>query len=221
MFTGFSQQTIDFMWGIRINNEKGWFEANKETYQTTFYQPMKALGEEVLAQLRQSHGEFGLGLKVARIYRDARRLYGKGPYRDHLWFSITDNGEDSAATPVLWFYLSPEEWSYGVGYYEARSTTMTKLRARIDADPAAFEAFIAPLEKQDEFALDGPDYAREKTAPSAKTQAWYNKKSLGLTHAQPIGAELYERDLLDRIVAGYRSLMPYYAFFTTLEAQAT
>ena len=221
MFTGFSQQSIDFLWGIRINNEKGWFEENKETYQAALLQPMKALGEEALAQLKQSHGEYGLGLKVARIYRDARRLYGKGPYRDHLWFSITHNGEDSAATPVLWFYLSPEAWSYGVGYYEARAATMTKLRVRIDADPAAFEAFIAPLETQDEFTLDGPDYAREKTAPSAKTQPWYNKKSLGLTHEQPMDAAFYQRDLLDRIVAGYRFLMPYYAFFTALEAQAT
>ena len=27
MFQGFSDKTIDFMWGIRFNNEKTWFEA--------------------------------------------------------------------------------------------------------------------------------------------------------------------------------------------------
>ena len=41
MFQGFSDATIDFMWGIRFNNERSWFEANKETYLRTFYQPMK------------------------------------------------------------------------------------------------------------------------------------------------------------------------------------
>ena len=35
------------MWGIRFNNEKGWFEAHKEEYLTTFQRPMKALADEV------------------------------------------------------------------------------------------------------------------------------------------------------------------------------
>ena len=29
MFEGFSQQTVDFMWCIRFNNERPWFEAHK------------------------------------------------------------------------------------------------------------------------------------------------------------------------------------------------
>ena len=29
MFEGFSQETVDFMWGIRLNNEKSWLEDNK------------------------------------------------------------------------------------------------------------------------------------------------------------------------------------------------
>ena len=29
MFTGFTDATVDFMWGIRFNNERPWFEAQK------------------------------------------------------------------------------------------------------------------------------------------------------------------------------------------------
>ena len=25
MFQGYTQETVDFMWGIRFNNERGWF----------------------------------------------------------------------------------------------------------------------------------------------------------------------------------------------------
>lgn len=32
MFQGFSQQTNDFLWGIRFNNERSWFEAHKQEY---------------------------------------------------------------------------------------------------------------------------------------------------------------------------------------------
>ena len=29
MFQGFTPETIDFLWGIRMNNNRDWFTANK------------------------------------------------------------------------------------------------------------------------------------------------------------------------------------------------
>ena len=29
-FQGFTRETVDFMWGIRFNNEREWFMAHKE-----------------------------------------------------------------------------------------------------------------------------------------------------------------------------------------------
>lgn len=81
MFQGFSDKTIDFMWGIRFNNEKTWFEAHKEEYLTHFYNPMRELGRQVFDEMTQRHGDLGLVLKVSRIYRDARRLHGRDPIR--------------------------------------------------------------------------------------------------------------------------------------------
>ena len=47
MFTGFTDATVDFLWGIRFNNERPWFEAHKETYLSELYRPMKDLGAEI------------------------------------------------------------------------------------------------------------------------------------------------------------------------------
>ena len=46
MFTGFTPETIDFLWGIRMNNNRDWFQAHKKEYVTFLYEPMKALGKE-------------------------------------------------------------------------------------------------------------------------------------------------------------------------------
>lgn len=32
MFQGFTQGTTDFLWGIRFNNERGWFLALKRSF---------------------------------------------------------------------------------------------------------------------------------------------------------------------------------------------
>ena len=47
MFQGYTQETVDFMWGIRFNNERNWFLAHKDIYLTQLSQPMKELGSEI------------------------------------------------------------------------------------------------------------------------------------------------------------------------------
>ena len=217
IFEGFTQQTIDFMWNLRFNNEKQWFEAHKDEYLRDFHGPMKALGKQVYERVSSDFGKHGFIHKVSRIYKDARRVRGGEPYRTNLWFSIERPSEQWTSTPVFWFELAPENWSYGLGYYEARPETMAKHRARIDRDPKAFEKLIAPLGKQEEFILDGPEYARIKTAPTQKTSAWYNKKSFSLIHNQQNGDELFSPGLADRLVEGYIFLMPLYDYFITLD----
>jgi Uncharacterized conserved protein len=220
VFKGFSQNTIDFMWNLRLNNRKPWFEEHKEEYRRELLAPMKALGGDVYGQVMERCGDRGFIHKVSRIYKDARRLNGEGPYRDHLWFSIEKPSEMWTSTPVFWFELMPESWSYGLGYYQARPATMAKLRARIDRDPKQFEKLVAPLAKQTEFVLEGAEYARKRPAPTAKTEVWYNKKSFSLIHQQQNGAELFDPELAGRLAGGFAALMPLYDYFVTLDLDA-
>jgi len=95
---------------------------------------------------------------------------------------------------------------------------MAKFRARIDHDLKNFEKLIALLAKQDEFILEGDAYKRVKTGPTPKTSDWYNKKSIVLVHSQHNGDELYSHELVDRLVSGYKFLMPFYDYFVTLDS---
>jgi len=217
MFEGFSQKTIDFMWNLRFNNEKSWFEAHKEEFIREFQTPMKELGQEVFKQLNSNYSKYGFIHKVSRIYKDARRVKGGEPYRTNLWFSIEKPSEEWTSTPVFWFELAPENWSYGLGYYSALSKTMAKHRARIDKNHKKFEKLIAPLEKQEEFILEGPEYSRKKETPSQITTDWYNKKTFALIHDEPISEELFSRKLVTRLINGYTFLMPFYDYFITLD----
>ncbi|MDR2736455.1 MAG: DUF2461 domain-containing protein [Gracilibacteraceae bacterium] len=218
VFEGFSQRTIDFIWNLRFNNNKTWFETHKDEFLRDFQYPMKALGQEVFERVTVESGDRGFIHKVSRIYKDARRVRDGEPYRTNLWFSIEVPSEEWTSTPVFWFELAPENWSYGLGYYSARPETMAKLRARIDKNPENFEQRIAILDRQDEFVFDGPEYVRKKEAPTLKTAAWYNKKSFSLVHRQANGEELFSPELVDRLAAGYRFLMPLYDYFVTLDA---
>ena len=74
-------------------------------------------------------------VRVSRIYRDARRLYGRGPYKSHLWFSLRMAGDRWAERPVLWFEIYPAGYAYGMGIYEAKPATMARFRQDMDEHP--------------------------------------------------------------------------------------
>jgi len=196
-FTGFTQATIDFMWNLRLNNNKPWFEEHKQDFKANFQTPMKALGAEVFERIATDFPNRNFIHKVSRIYKDARRVRDGEPYRTNLWFSIerpVPENESWTSTPVFWFELTPDNWSYGLGYYAARAETMAKFRARMTLNPKAFEKLVAPIDRQDEFVLEGDEYKRRKESPTPKTAAWYNMKSFSLICNRPHGDELFSAE---------------------------
>jgi len=218
MFQGFTDQTVEFLWGIRFNNERTWFEAHRQTYLDEVYRPMRELGDEAYGFLADRLPDWDLTVKVSRIYRDARRLHGQGPYKDHLWLSVQRPAGAWEPEPCFWFELGPETWGYGMGCYLVPPLTMAKLRARMGADPGPMETLTRRLNRQREFVPDGEEYRRAKPgAPSALLEPWYRRKNYSLGHTEALSDELFSRALVDRIRKGFAFLQPYYQYFATLE----
>ena len=76
-FTGFTSETGEFLWELAFHNEKPWFEAHKEQFLRAVKEPFDALAKETLALMRQKHLDEPYCLHISRIYRDARRLFGR------------------------------------------------------------------------------------------------------------------------------------------------
>ena len=215
MFQGFSQGAVDFLWGIRFHNERSWFEAHKEEYLTLVAQPLRELGNQTAAAMAEAFPKLGLELKVSRIYRDARRLHGRGPYKDHLWFTLRRPGERESAVPCFYFELAPEYYSYGMGTYDATPLTMAKLRARIDRDPAPMEDLVRGLEGSG-LTLSGQEYKRPKGDPGPLLYPWYNRKNIAVGRDENCEGDLFTPQLYDRVLADFRALVPLYRYVSTL-----
>ena len=121
--------------------------------------------------------------------------------------------------PSFWFELTPDGWSYGMGYWVSKPVTMAKLRARIDRDPAAMERLTRKLNGQDEFSLNTTDYKKLRSpAPSEILEPWYRAKYFSIGHEEKLTDELFDRRIVDRLKAGFEFLLPYYDYFLTLDS---
>ena len=216
MFQGYDQQTVDFLWGIRFNNDRSWFQEHKEQYQTHLLAPTRALGEQLYDGLHAMLPHEPLILKVSRIYRDARRLHGQGPYKDHLWLCVRTGDQDWTGRPTFYFEIAPDYYSYGMGFWCAAPALMALYRQRIDADPKPLEKLVRRFDRQQTFRLTGPEYARSKGQVSDLLRPWYQKKSLSLQCEAPLDQRIFSPQLPQEILESFRELLPFYRYFTDL-----
>ena len=212
MFTGFTKQAGDFMWELAFNNERPWFMEHKAQFEELVNTPMKALAAETAELMRARCPERELTMHVSRIYRDARRLFGRGPYKDHLWFMIYDETVKNAG-PVFFFEFGKGEYGYGMGFYDATSAQMEAFRKMVDANPARFERLAEPIEGS-EFTVHGEEYKRKKAERGGVIGKWYNRKRIYVSFYRDFDGTGLEADFTQRLCDAFMRLMPMYDYFT-------
>lgn len=210
MFTGFTPETVDFLWGIRMNNNRDWFLEHKKQYTDTLYEPMKALGQAVFQPFLDKPGNI---LKVSRIYRDAR-LHPPTPYKESLWLCIRQEVDWWAENPCLYFEITPEGASYGFFYWKPRTAVLETFRQRISAKPDEFLKLIHDTEAATGVNVTAQCYKRPKTPENpalAPYFAW--KGEIGCTRSIEPGDALFGPQLEGEVKDFFEKLTPLYEYF--------
>lgn len=212
MFEGFSQQTGDFFWSLAMNNDRTWFKAHKDEFENVLNRPFRALADEVLALMQARHPDQAWQSHISRIYRDARRLFGRGPFKDHLWYAI-QTGDHRQGGPTFWFELNGTGWCCGMGWWDPSADHAEVFRERVDADPARFEALVRAVTARGDCRLWGDAYKRPKGDRGEVLNPWYNRKNLSVGIERGYGGALYTAELPRAVADYYEELMPMYDFF--------
>ena len=210
MFTGFTPETIDFLWGIRMNNNREWFNANKKQYTDTLYHPMKELGAELFEPFLDRPGNL---LKVSRIYRDAR-MHHPVPYKESLWICIRQDVEWWAENPCLFFEINPAGVDYGFFIWGPRPAVMEDFRRAIAANPAEFLDVIEKVESATGMKIAAETYKRPKPCDNpdlAPYFAWKGK--IGCIIHEDFSEATFGPDLLPRVADFLQKLLPIYDYF--------
>ena len=210
MFEGFSPDTVDFLWGIRMNNNREWFLEHKKDYVNHLYEPMKALGKDLFQPFLDRSGNV---LKVSRIYRDAR-MHHSVPYKESLWICIRQDVEWWAENPCLYFEIRPEGVSYGFILWQPRPAAMEQFRKQIAAKPQEFLQLIESTEKSTGIPITAELYKRPKEAPNqalAPYFAW--KRNIACVVDEPVSEAMFGPALGARANALIEKLIPLYEYF--------
>ncbi len=219
MYQGLTEKAQDFLWNVRLHNEKPWFDANKAAYLAFVYTPLCALAQAVYQGMEKKYG-LNSHLHVSRIYRDMRIKNGKGPYKDHLWFSLRQQDGNWREAPVFYFEMHPEYVAYGLGCLIDSPRGMERFRQAADADPAGLERLILAMEAQPYFQVRGDEYKSKKGQRGEVIDRWYNRKWLCLERSLNWGREAMAKSLPKTMVERFGLLLPAYHYFTRIADMA-
>ena len=215
MFTGFSPESIDFLWGIRMNNNRDWFQANKKQYVDTLYEPMKALGKALFPPFMEQPGNL---LKVSRIYRDAR-LHHPDPYKESLWLCIRQETENWAECPCLFLEIKPQVVDYGFGFWKPKTASLEQFRRTIAAKPDEFLEMMRVVEENAGQAVSAACYKRPKPTDDPRLAPYFAwKGQIGLIRHEDPGKGIFGPELKDKVADFFRKLMPLYYYFNQFKS---
>ena len=210
MFTGFTPETVDFLWGIRMNNNRDWFLAHKKQYTDTLFEPMKALGKDLFQPFLARTGDV---LKVSRIYRDAR-MHPPEPYKESLWICIRQDVEWWAENPCLYFEINPEGVDYGFFIWRPRTATMEDFRRQISAKPDEFLELIRSTEAAVGMEISADLYKRPKPCDNPDLERFfYWKGQIGCTRHEDFSEATFGPELGARVGEFFEKLIPLYDYF--------
>ena len=213
MFTGYTPETVDFLWGIRLNNNREWFLEHKKQYVDTLYEPTKALARELMPLLE---GRVGDLMKVSRIYRDAR-MHHPLPYKESLWICIRQDCQWWAEKPCLFFEINPEGVQYGFFFYKPGTARLENFRQRIAAKPDEFLKLLADTEALAGQPVTAECYKRPKTPEDPRLADYFSwKEQLACIREEPFGPETFDGGLADRVAQFLEKLLPLYDYFNLI-----
>lgn len=135
-FRGFPAETFEFLAGLSRHNDREWFEAHREEYDSFCVEPalafVDAVGPKVKALSPGTKFEPRVGGSLLRIHRDQRFARDPKPYKEYLdvWFWRGEHkGRDAPSFSVR---LHADRVVVGAGIRALGGDQLSAYRAAVD-----------------------------------------------------------------------------------------
>ena len=210
-FTGFNKEGIQFLSNLSQNNNKLWFDQNKQIFKNKLESPAKAFLSAIITELDIS---FNLKVegKIFRIYRDIRFSKDKTPYNSHLRMSFTIPGKK--AGPALMLSIEHNKnLILGCGIFEFSKEDKDTYREFITNDKAAFE-FDKIIEdiKTNKYKIDIPSYKKIPAGYDESHPRANMLKAKGITIWQKCSLpnEFYNKKAVEYCINTFQTILPLF-----------
>jgi uncharacterized protein (TIGR02453 family) len=139
----FDPELFAFLRELEANNDRDWFNANKQRYEAHVLEPALAFIEDFGYRLNEISPHFRAdtrktGGSLFRIYRDTRFSKDKTPYKTNTGMHFRHERAKDAHAPGFYLHLEPGRVFGGGGIWHPDTKTANRIRQAIVDDPDAW-----------------------------------------------------------------------------------
>lgn len=213
--TNISPDLLSFLKDLHVNNNKEWFDSNKDRYQQEELK-LKQFGETVLHGLNQT--DVIEKVKVYRIYRDVRFRKDKTPYKTNRALSFIREGVARRGT----YYLNIESGNSFVagGFFAPNPADLLRIRKEFEMDDREIREIMAEPSFQKVFGNEFVPYSQVKTAPKGFSKDHtaidlIKNKSFFFQHNYT-DAQVVDVDFSTQVIHHFKLLQPYFNLMSAI-----
>lgn len=147
-----TQETLDFLSGLKQNNNKEWFQENKRRYKQALENVTETVDELILilAAMDASYENIPAKDSLFRIYRDTRFSKDKSPYKTNFGAFLSPQGKHSLGGG-FYLHIEPGESFFGGGIYCPEIKVLNKVREHIVQHSERFTDIVTNQEFKKRF----------------------------------------------------------------------
>ncbi len=174
----FPETTCKYLVDLADNNNKEWFDANRERYETEWLEPAANFIESFGSALHQIAPNYVAKPKIngsiRRIHRDTRFAKDKAPYNPRLHL-IFWQGAHPNKSPGIHFVLYPTHLVIGAGQWQMNPNELALYRQALLQDAERLQSKIDECAKLG-YALTEPTVKRSPIELPLAQQALARRK---------------------------------------------
>jgi len=210
------QSTLDFLKKLSKNNNKEWFDKNRDSYLKAKQnvEDFTALLIKEIAKFNPAVGTLQPKNCVFRIFRDVRFSKNKSPYKNNMGAYISEGGKKGNKAGY-YLHIQPNGESFlAGGMYMPEAPLLNAIRQEIDYNTAEFKKIIGKKSFKTIFGeLEGE---KLKTVPKGYDKnhpdiELLKHKSYIVWHKLD-DKEIVQKDFLKKSAAVFKELHPFNNF---------
>ena len=164
-FEGFPKDFFGFFNELKKNNNRTWFNANKQRYRESVVQPMGDYISAMAPRLESISPFYNAdprphGGSMFRIYRDTRFSKDKTPYKTHAACHFRHSAGRDAHAPGFYLHIETDSISMGGGIWRPPSKQLGLIREFIADNPSAWERLKGSSEVKEMGGIQGDSLVR-------------------------------------------------------------
>ena len=215
MFTGFTDETVQFFLDLKFHNSTEYFHQHHDRYVETVQQVFYSFIDELAPDMLKIDPEMEVRPHkcLSRIHRDTRFSKDKSPYRDHLWLLFRRAAEPREKALMYFFEFGPDRLNWGMGFWGENREALDLFRRRMRANPEGSLKLIEKLEMDRRgLSLSGSIHKRMEVPPEIpeKLRPWYVVKEMYVWKPEPEMRLAFSGQIADAVREDFLALAPLY-----------